>query len=91
MHEPSGCRSILAAIEAMAIEPEAAAVRIFHDIIVAFRFAGAPPPLRRDAFGALRRCHLMRDAPPAKLSRRPFRYERDDFGGFGLRQEEKRA
>src|SRR5437016_4564002 len=68
MHEP--LRGGLAAVvEAGAVEPEAAALAILDHVIVA-RLLGRPvPPLRRDAFRALRLGHLKEDATPTELPR----------------------
>src|SRR5204863_8983404 len=81
MHEPLRGGGA-AAIEAGAVEPEVAAFSIFDDVIVARLLGRAAPPFRRDALGALRFGHLIEDAAPAELSRRPLRDERDDLRGL---------
>src|ERR1700692_1872582 len=84
----------LAPVKTFAVKPETMTAEIPDEIIVARRSRLAvrrAPPLRADAFGALRAGDVISHAAPAKSPRRPVRHECGAFRRFGLRQQQERA
>src|SRR5215510_2181420 len=75
LHEPAR-RVGLARVESFAIEPEAAAVVILHQVVVAGRLRRSPP-FASDALGPLRVRDAMHHAAPAEALRRPLGNERE--------------
>src|SRR5262249_20458630 len=91
VHEPLRVR-FAAAVEAGAVEPEAAALPVLDHVIVALHVTVEPaPPFRGDALGSLGMGHLMANAAPVKLPRRPFGDKGDHLGGLGTREQEQGA
>src|ERR1700743_1087253 len=78
LHEPARGRRFTL-VKPFAVEPEAVAVAILDEVIIAGlpRFA-MTPPRGADAFGALRRFDLVGHPAPAKTARRTFGNERHD-------------
>src|SRR6516165_11054576 len=91
MHKPARPRGF-AAIEAFAIEPEAAPDLVLDEIIVARRLRLVPaPPFAGDALRPLRQGDAMGDAAPAEAPWRALGNERRDLGGLGASQHQQRA
>src|SRR6516225_7892115 len=92
VHEPAR-RCGLAAEEAFAVEPEAAADGVFDQIVIARGFLLAmPPPFGADALGPLGAGDLVGHAAPGKPPRRAVGDERHDvLSRLGARQEQQRA
>src|SRR5690606_18239448 len=65
---------IVMAIESVAIKPEAPPVAIFHTVIIACALLPLAPPFRRKTLRPLCPRDAMRNLPPAKETRRPFRH-----------------
>src|SRR5271170_4885252 len=82
VHEPFRPQG-LAAPEAFAVEPEAAALRILGAEIVARRRVGAAPPRGGDAFRAFDRRDIVQDAPPAEAQWRPVGHFGDGLDRLG--------
>src|ERR1700685_2612328 len=71
MHEPAWGGGF-AAVEAVAIEPEAATLFVFDaEIIPRGRRGLGAPPFHRDALRPFGERNRMQHAPPAKAQRRP--------------------
>ena len=80
----------LAPVEPLAIEPEAAALRIFGAEIIAGQRIRAPPPFGGDAFGAFDGGDLVEDAAPFEAQGRPVGDFGDRFDQFGPFEQTKR-
>src|SRR5262252_8468259 len=78
-------------VKAGAVEPEAAALRILYEVVVACVFARAAPPLGRDALRTLSFGYLMQHAAPAEMPRRSVGHDRQHVGRLGTLQQEQRA
>src|SRR6185295_10183295 len=72
MDEPGGTWGMGFAIDAFAINPEAAAVLILDNIVIARTLGpgAAVPPFGRDTFRAFHAQDAMGDAPPGESQRR---------------------
>src|SRR5690349_9715158 len=90
VHEPLR-GGIDVAVETVAVEPEATAACVLHDIVVARPLTRPAPPLGRDALGALRLDHLMQRAAPAEMPRRAVGHHCQHLGPLGVLQHEQRA
>lgn len=96
MDEPLGAGGF-EAVEAVSIEPEAAAFSGFDAEIIAGagRAVGLPdalaPPVRGEAFGAFGAINLVADPPPDEAARRTVGNFGDGFGRFRSGEDEQGA
>src|SRR5690554_3610441 len=74
---------IVMAIESVAIKPEASPIAVFHAVIIARALLPFVPPFGRKALWPFRPRDAMRNLPPAKETRRPFRHFGHGFHRLG--------
>src|SRR5262245_15645422 len=78
-------------VKALAVEPEAAALGILDEVVVARAFGRVAPPFGRDALRALGLGYLMQHAAPAELPRWSIGHDCQHVSWLGTLQQEQRA
>src|SRR5262249_55336249 len=89
VYEPLWCCTL--PVKALAVEPEAAALRILDEVVVACAFGRVAPPFGSDALRTLGLGYLMQHPTPAEMPRRSVGHDCQHVSWLGTLQQKQRT